>query len=602
MRKYLKPDSELGYVDNHIDIEYLQFSNLRHTVLGFMLGDFDEHGIYVVDDRICNELIAMKKFVIDNIDNTFVCRSVLKLDTHISFLVTLDNDLATLSLAEKINFEANHKANAGTYSNINEYILDQVEVKGDIKKEDIFKRWNIHEDDGNSLDVFNMDDETVSQFFGIVNRFKYLMAANIQFLEKEEELEAVETEYFIQTSEVLKHYPELQQVIQQSISETLKEKQQFIQLDKPNFTKTLNEVLNQSIEANINILQEDQRADFLKEKEQVTNVYNINSRDVMNIDKTDIRVDSAEIELSKNITDKDKLDIQDFVKESNSITRLSVDLLERPAEEIAKAYVQARKSAEERKREEVVAVVTGTSEENSTVNIYNYLSTETNIDDNMGNPTKEEISKRTNESTTTSTVANQPISTGGKKQETSTQKEILNNTKSGTIPAVTNTKTGGAQTKGQAKGSTNNERRQAGTPIVKGGAQERQGDKNTGNVGNNGRSGNQIGYDNEYYYSVNTTSNGSLVSKNGSLVSKIITNNDKGNTSTDGVNKTAEENTTNGNQNSTNGEVSEFFIKIVEDQNTQNIGNGAEIIANTEVDERAVTGFHDRVEDNIAGR
>ena len=56
MSQYLKPDSELGYVEDHAMIEFLQFNNLRHTVLGCMLGDFNEVGNYVVAPEIVEEL------------------------------------------------------------------------------------------------------------------------------------------------------------------------------------------------------------------------------------------------------------------------------------------------------------------------------------------------------------------------------------------------------------------------------------------------------------------------------------------------------------------------------------------------------------------
>ena len=57
MAQYLKQDSELGYIVDNADIEYSKFNNLRHVVLGCMLGDFDETGAYVVEKEIIQELI-----------------------------------------------------------------------------------------------------------------------------------------------------------------------------------------------------------------------------------------------------------------------------------------------------------------------------------------------------------------------------------------------------------------------------------------------------------------------------------------------------------------------------------------------------------------
>ena len=57
MAQYLKPDCELGYIEDQAQIEKLKVDNLRHTILGCMLGDFDETGAYVVDPEIVQELI-----------------------------------------------------------------------------------------------------------------------------------------------------------------------------------------------------------------------------------------------------------------------------------------------------------------------------------------------------------------------------------------------------------------------------------------------------------------------------------------------------------------------------------------------------------------
>ena len=40
MAQYLKPDTELGYIEDNADIECLKMNNLRHVILGCMLGDF----------------------------------------------------------------------------------------------------------------------------------------------------------------------------------------------------------------------------------------------------------------------------------------------------------------------------------------------------------------------------------------------------------------------------------------------------------------------------------------------------------------------------------------------------------------------------------
>ena len=112
MSKYIKPDCELGYVEDNAEIDYLKFNNLRHTILGCMLGDFNQEGEYVVNSEIVKELVSMPKYVVETMENIEVCVSELKLDKQISFLVTFEEDRATLSLIEKLSFEANFKLNS----------------------------------------------------------------------------------------------------------------------------------------------------------------------------------------------------------------------------------------------------------------------------------------------------------------------------------------------------------------------------------------------------------------------------------------------------------------------------------------------------------
>ena len=175
MSQYLKPDSMLGYVEDSAQIECLKFNNLRHTILGCMLGDFDEVGAYVVSPDIVSELISMEKYLVQTYDNIELCKSALKLDKQISFMVTFEGNKVTLSLVEKINYEANFLLNSGTYSNINEYVLDSVETSGEVNRNVIYQRWNIKTTPSTIIDIFNCDDSVLEKFFGIVNRFKYLL-------------------------------------------------------------------------------------------------------------------------------------------------------------------------------------------------------------------------------------------------------------------------------------------------------------------------------------------------------------------------------------------------------------------------------------------
>ena len=283
MAQYLKPDSELGYVEDNAKIGYLKFNNLRHSIFGCMLGDFNEVGNYVVSPEIVSELIAMEKYVVESFDNIELCKSFLKLDKQISFMVTFEGNRATLSLVEKVNYESNFAINSGTYSNINEYVLDVVETSGEINRNIVYDRWNISQFGGNVVDIFNCDDSVLEKLFGIVNRFKYLLEANKILLDKEEELEEIEAGYTNNVFEILKRYPKFEAEVISTLKKTLTEKKNAVSVKKPFFAKTLNEVLENAIEQNVGILNEQEKQEFEKEKRNAVLNLNIKREDALDI-------------------------------------------------------------------------------------------------------------------------------------------------------------------------------------------------------------------------------------------------------------------------------------------------------------------------------
>ena len=284
MARYLKQDCVEGYIDDNAEIEYAQFCNFRHTILGCMMGDFDTQGRYHVAPAIVDELIRMPKYLVDAMDNIEVCASELKLDKQLTFLVTFESDHVTLSLMEKISFEGNIKLNSGSYSNINEYVLDSIETSGVVNKNAIYSMWNIKEHGGTSLDVFNMDEQTIAAYFHIVNRFKYLMVANTILLEKQDKLEELESGYANRMLEILKAYPKLKSKVENELKSTLEEKKDFIKVDKPNFAKTINEIIEKAIENNIDVLNDKEKESFKQEKHQAQMETNILRREVVDLE------------------------------------------------------------------------------------------------------------------------------------------------------------------------------------------------------------------------------------------------------------------------------------------------------------------------------
>ena len=308
MAKYLKQDSDLGYIENSAEIEYLKLNNLRHSILGFMLGDFDEQGYYTISTEIQKELLSMRKFIVNSVDNIDICHGVVMLDKPITFMVTFESDRATLSLVERISYEANMELNSGTYSNVNEFILDEVETAGEINRNLVYKRWNIGEFGGEVLSVNNMDATTLALYSGLVNRYKYLLAANKILLDKEEQLEDIEAEYTIGVIEILSRYPALKTLVDAEVKIEVQNKTKFLRLDKPNFAKTFNEILDQAIENNIGALNGTEINMFSQEKREVTQKRNMRMQAELNIkQQTTLEEESNQTELDEEFgkrTDK----------------------------------------------------------------------------------------------------------------------------------------------------------------------------------------------------------------------------------------------------------------------------------------------------------
>ncbi len=337
MAKYLKPDSDLGYVEDSVEIEYLKFNNLRHSVLGFMFGDFNEQGVYVVSPEIVSELISMRKFIVDSLDNIEVCHSELKFDKPITFLVTFEGNKATLSLLEQVKFEGNYKINSGAFSNVNEYVLDEVETAGEIDRNLIYRRWNISEFGGAVLDIANMDEVTLAKYFGLVNRYKYLMLANTSLLDSEEEIEEVEAEYAFNMMQYLKAYPKLNEAVVNRLKATVKEKKGTIQQEKPNFIKTINEVLDDAVEENISVLTKEEKASFEQDKHNLRLNHNQKIQQIV-----EIHHDETQTKLADDVTLNEPA--------SHTIITMATDpkLLELPLTEIKDAFKTKQKELEDR--------------------------------------------------------------------------------------------------------------------------------------------------------------------------------------------------------------------------------------------------------------
>ncbi len=333
MAKYLKPGAEEQFTEDITEIQYLKFNMARHVALGYMLGDFDERGEYNIDPEIVRELIFMPKHFVESMENIDICHSQLTLNAPLTFLVTFEQDTATLSLIEKISYEGNFKFNSGSYSNINEYILDVVATNGNINKEAIYRRWNIGQFGGEALDIRNLDEEQLEAFYGLATRFKYLTYVNAMFAEKEAELEAAETQYSNDMLHLLEQYPELRDAVNEQLKDAL-DKTEILRLDKPNFAKTLNEVIDTAIDFNIQQLSPE------KQKEFATLRGNIQQARNVKVEQT-IPIEISHVDLNNKETAIGTPKVQTFNAEA-TLSLYALDELVKAKQATAEQQAQAR--------------------------------------------------------------------------------------------------------------------------------------------------------------------------------------------------------------------------------------------------------------------
>ena len=112
-KKYFKFDEIDQFLEDQTDINYYATNQVRRVAVGNMLGDYNEQGLYVLDEKLIKELVAMPKVIVDSVGGADLIRSAIKFDSYIHFMLTIEEDKASLILLEKVNFESNVKYNAG---------------------------------------------------------------------------------------------------------------------------------------------------------------------------------------------------------------------------------------------------------------------------------------------------------------------------------------------------------------------------------------------------------------------------------------------------------------------------------------------------------
>ncbi|MFQ6723732.1 MAG: hypothetical protein ACLRFE_00155 [Clostridia bacterium] len=253
VRKFVKLDSEKGYLDNKDDINYYISTLMRKVAFGKMLGDFDENGLYVINQKIVNELIKMPKVVVEVIEDSDLIRSKVKADSFFHFILSIEDNKAVFKLLEKIPYQSNRDFNVGVYSNINEYVLDEMIVTDkDFNRNALYEKYNISvENNGEVLSIFDMDELSIALYYNIVEKLKVNYLVQNELILKEKELESVEADYFESMLNVLAEFKEFGDKVVTSVKEDLAQKHSFVIISKPFFQKTVNEIVDSYIDFHI---------------------------------------------------------------------------------------------------------------------------------------------------------------------------------------------------------------------------------------------------------------------------------------------------------------------------------------------------------------
>ena len=275
VKKFIKFDSEKGYLDNKDDINYFATNQMRKIAFGKMLGDFDENGLYVVKEKIVEELIKMPKVIVEIVEGADLIRSKVKADTFFHFILTVEDNKASLKLLEKINYQSNRNFNSGTYSNINEYVLDEVIVPDkDFDRNALYEKYNIAtENDGEVLSIFDMDELTLALYFNIIEKIKINYLVQNALMLKEKELENIEADYFEAVLNMFEEFRDFGDKVTNSVKQNLAEKHSFVIVSKPFFQHAINEIMDSYIERYLQELSSEEKEQILTRLREIKENY-----------------------------------------------------------------------------------------------------------------------------------------------------------------------------------------------------------------------------------------------------------------------------------------------------------------------------------------
>ena len=307
VKKYFKFDTEKGYLEDKNDINYFATNQIRKVAFGKMLGDFDENGLYVINQKIVDELIKMPKVIVEMVEGADLIRSKVKADSFFHFILTVEDNKASFKLLEKIHYQSNRNFDSGIYSNINEYVIDEVIVPDkDFDRNALYEKYNISvENDGEVLSIFDMDELSLALYYNIVEKLKINYLVQNSLILKEKELESLEADYFESVLAVIVEFAEFSKSVTDGVKKDLAEKHNFVIVNKPFFQHTVNEILDSYIEQYIQGLTEEQREQIVPKLRAVKAEYYEKFKTLLPIEiaqKAGVRFNKSQID-EQNLID-----------------------------------------------------------------------------------------------------------------------------------------------------------------------------------------------------------------------------------------------------------------------------------------------------------
>lgn len=336
-KRYYKFDELNQYLDNEADINYYTVNQARRVAVGNMLGDFDEYGYYVIDSAVIKELIAMPKIIVDSVEDAELIRSAIKFDSFIHFMLSIEEDKAKLVLLEKINFESNVRFNRGRYSNMNEYVLGEINIPNrDIDKNVIYTKFNImREDEGRLYDYKDLTEEELKNFQAIIGKMKYNAIVQNEMFKNEKAIEIVEADYFDNILNAFGKHAKTKEEFIKLLKAIILEKKDFIQINKPFFQKTVNEILDSTLLMFLAKLPPEVRAEIEEEIRKVKEKYFYEFNNLMHLQF--VINQNAQIEMKEDSFIGDIVSKRD---ENTKLLKLSID--EKKLEESYMAILQEK--------------------------------------------------------------------------------------------------------------------------------------------------------------------------------------------------------------------------------------------------------------------